>query len=74
MSMDFVVSAFKVSLCIVLQFNLDVVQGDVPSVGTCYSFLLQYQECRSVCVRSMNADASIGRSSTYVKAAAGLGW
>jgi len=46
--MDFVISAFKVSLCVVFQFNLDVIQGDIPSVGTCYSFLLQYQECPSV--------------------------
>jgi len=39
--MDFVVSAFKVSLCVVFQFNLDVVQGDIPFVGTYYGFPMQ---------------------------------
>src|SRR6266850_7965920 len=48
--MDFVVSTFKVSLCIVIQFYLDVVQCAVPSVGICYSFLLQYQDRRSAVV------------------------
>jgi len=31
-STDFVVSAFKVSLCVVFQFNLDVIQCAVLSV------------------------------------------
>ena len=32
MSMDFILSAFKVSLCVVFQFDLNVVQGAVLSM------------------------------------------
>jgi len=110
--MDFIRSVFKVSLRVVFQFDLDVVQcavllwvsaivffcstrvvnllwfflcsfehGSVYvwvllckcCLVCCEVFLRNLQEFRLVYVRFVNVNTSVGRSSTYVKAAAGLG-
>src|SRR6266850_1228316 len=97
--MDFVTSAFKVSLRVADQFDLDIVQYAVlsamvpamvffavPVVFVCVSVCVVdlcpwYELVVRVCVEWVGADEGREwklhdevRSSTYVKAAAGLGY